>query len=199
MRRREFFAIFGGAAVWPLAAGAQKTERRIGVLIGFPEKDPLAQAGVRALTDGLRRLGWDEKNIRTDYRFAGGDPVLYKTYGTELVGLAPDAILASPMPALLALREETKTIPIVFVLVPDPVGFGLVPSLARPGGNITGFASYDASRIGKWLELLKEIALRISHVTIIFNPQTAYALLFNRAIEAACTVARTEPEACSGA
>jgi putative tryptophan/tyrosine transport system substrate-binding protein len=186
MKRREFFAVFGGAAVWPLAAGAQKTERRIGVLIGFPEKDPLAQGAVTALANGLRRLGWDEKNLRTDYRFAAGDPVLYETYATELVGLAPDAILASPMPAVLALGEQTKTIPIVFVLVPDPVGLDLVPSLARPGGNITGFASYDASMIGKWLELLKEIAPRTIHVALIFNPQTAFAPpLLSRGLDAA--------------
>jgi len=185
VKRREFFAVFGWAAVWSLAADAQKTARRIGVLTGFPQKDPLAQVAVTGLANGLHRLGWDEKNIRTDYRFAAGDPVLYKIYATELVGLAPDAILVSPMPAVLALREQTRTIPIVFVLVPDPVGFGLVPSLARPGGNITGFASYDASMIGKWLELLKEVAPTISHVAIIFNPQTGYAPpLFSREVDA---------------
>ena len=110
-----------------------------------------------AFTQPLGHLGWVEgKNLRTDYRFAAGDPALFKTYAAELVDLRPDAILASTAPALAALQQQTSTIPIVFVLVPDPVGRGLVKSLARPGGNITGFASYDASIIGKWAELLKE-------------------------------------------
>jgi putative ABC transport system substrate-binding protein len=157
------------------------------VLIGFSENDPFVQKIVTAFTQALGRLGWVEgKNIRLDYRFAAGDPALYKTYAAELVGLAPDAILASPAPAVAALRQQTRTIPIVFVLLPDPVGLGFVQSLARPGGNLTGFSSYDAPIFGKWLQLLKEVAPGATRVAVIFNPDTAPdAPLFNRAIQAA--------------
>jgi putative ABC transport system substrate-binding protein len=190
MRRREFIAALGsGAAALPLAGHAQQPERsrRVGVLIAFPENHPFAQAFVTAFAQALARLGWAEgKNIRIDYRFAGGDPTLYKTYAAELVGLIPDAILASTAPALAALREQTRTIPIVFVIVPDPVGLGFVQSLARPGGNITGFSSYDAPMIGKWLQLLREVAPGVTRVAVIFNPDTAaFRPLFDREIEAA--------------
>src|SRR6266851_3152072 len=148
--------------------------RRLGVLIAFPENDPFTRAIVGALADALGRSGWAEgKNIRIDYRFAAGDPTLFRNYAAELVGLAPDAILGSTAPAVRALREETRTIPIVFVFVPDPVGLGYVQSLARPGANITGFSSYDAAIIGKWLQLLKEVAPRVTRVAVIFNPDTA--------------------------
>src|SRR5262245_22034552 len=142
MKRRAFIALIGGAVAWPLAARAQQPERmrRVGVLIAFPEHHPMAQAYVTAFVQALGRFGWvEDKNIRIDYRFAAGDPTLFKTYATELVSLAPDAILASTAPALVALRRQTRTIPVVFVVVPDPVGQGFVQSLARPGGNITGF------------------------------------------------------------
>ena len=153
MKRRELIVLLGGGAAWPFAGHAQQPERmrRVGVLIGWPEDDPFAQRIVSAFAQALGRFGWVEgKNIRIDYRFAAGDPTVYKTYAAELVGLAPDAILASPAPAVAALREQTHTIPIVFVFVPDPVGLGFVQSLARPGGNITGFSSYDAPILGKW-------------------------------------------------
>ncbi len=189
MKRRGFITVLGGAAAWPLAGHAQQPERvrRVGVLIGFPENDPFAQGNVTAFAQALGRFGWVEgKNIRIDYRFAAGDPALFKTYAAELVGLSPDAILASTPPAVAALREQTRTIPIVFVLVVDPVGLGFVQSLARPGGNITGFGAFDAPIVGKWLQLLKEIAPAVTRVAVIFNPDTApYAPLFNRAIEAA--------------
>jgi putative ABC transport system substrate-binding protein len=160
--------------------------RRLGALIGYLEGDPFAQRVVSAFVDALGRLGWVEgRNILIDKRFAAGDPVLYETYAAELVSLAPDAILASPGPAVAALREQAHRIPIVFVLVPDPVGLGFVRSLARPGGNITGFASYDAAIIGKWLQLLKEVAPRVTRVAAIFNPDTAFASLANRTIESA--------------
>jgi putative ABC transport system substrate-binding protein len=146
MRRREFVQLAAGTTMaWPLAGHAQQPEhtRRIGVLIAFPENDPFAQAIVTAFAQALGRFGWIEgKNIRTDYRFAAGDPALFKTYAAELVGLSPDAILATTPPAVAALRAQTR-IPIVFVLVVDPVGLGFVQSLARPGGNITGFSAYD--------------------------------------------------------
>ena len=185
--RREFIAVIGGAA-WPLAAYAQHPERarRLGVLVGFPENDPFARRFVSAFAGALGRFGWVEgKNIRIDYSFAAGDPTLYKTHAAELVGLAPDAILATPGTVVAALREQTRTIPIVFVLVPDPVELGFVQSLARPGGNVTGFSSYDAPIMGKWLQLLKEVASGTTRVAVIFNPDTAFARLYNRAIEAA--------------
>jgi putative tryptophan/tyrosine transport system substrate-binding protein len=159
--RRRFIAVLGLAAARPLATHAQQPERirRVGVLIAFPESHPFARAFVTAFAQALARLGWTEgKNIRIDYRFAAGDPRLFDADAAELVGLAPDVLLASIAPALAALQQQTRTIPIVFVIVPDPVGRGLVRSLARPGGNITGFASYDASIIGKWVQLLKEAA-----------------------------------------
>jgi putative tryptophan/tyrosine transport system substrate-binding protein len=188
--RREFVTALGGAAAWPLAGQAQQPERirRLGVLIGYRENDPFAQAVVTAFAQALGRFGWIEgKNIRIDYRFAAGDPTLFKTYAAELVGLAPDAILASPGSAAVALREHTRTIPIVFVLMPDPVGQGLVQSLARPGGNITGFSSYDAAIIGKWLQLLKEVAPSVTRVAVMFNPDTAFAPSFVHEIEAAAS------------
>ena len=147
---------------------------------------PFARTIVAALTQALAWLGWVEgKNIRIDYRFAAGDLALFKAYAAELVGLAPDAILASTAPALAALRQQASTIPIVFVIVPDPVGRGLVASLARPGGNITGFASYDASIIGKWTQLFKEAVPEVTRASIIFNPDTALAPPLDRVITAA--------------
>jgi putative ABC transport system substrate-binding protein len=153
------------------------------------------QADIRRVTgasSSLARLGWAEgKNLRTDYRFAAGDPALFKAYAIELVGLAPDALLASTAPALAALQQQTRTIPIVFVIVPDPVGRGLVTSLARPGGNITGFASYDASIIGKWAQLLKEAVPGVTRASIIFNPDTALAPPLDRVVKAALSVGVT--------
>jgi len=191
MRRREFITLLGGAAVaWPLAARAQQSAeriRRIGALIGFAETDSIGQASANAFRQGLEQLGWVEgRNIRVDYRFAAGDPALFKTYADELVGLRPDAILAAATPAVAVLQPMTRTIPIVFVLTADPVGQGFVQSLARPGGNITGFGVYVAPMMGKWLGLFKEIAPGLRHVAVIFNPDTAsFAKSFNQAIEAA--------------
>jgi putative ABC transport system substrate-binding protein len=187
--RRQLIAILGGAAAWPLAARAERSERirRVGVLMPWPEKDPSAQAIVTAFVHALGGFGWVEgKNLQVDYRFAAGDPTHFETYAAELVGRSPDAILASTPLAIMALRQQTRTIPIVFVLVLDPVGLGLVQSLARPGGNITGFSAYDPPIMGKWLQLLKEVAPGVTRVAVIFNPDTQpYAALFNRAIESA--------------
>ena len=194
MKRRAFITILGGAAALPLAGHAQQSERmrRVGVLIAFPESHPFARAFVIAFRQALGRLGWAEgENIRIDYRFAAGDPALFKTYAAELVGLAPDAILASTAPALAALQQQTRTIPIIFVVVPDPVGRGLVKSLARPGADITGFASYDASIIGKWVQLLKEAAPGVIRASIIFNPDTALAPPLDDVIKAAPSVGVT--------
>jgi putative ABC transport system substrate-binding protein len=158
---------------------------RVGVLIQWPENDPRSRASVSALTRALADFGWVEgKNIRIDYRFAADNPTLFKTYAAELVGLSPDAILASTTPGLAAVREQTRTIPIVFVHVSDPLGQGFVQSLARPGGNITGFTDSDAPVLGKWLQLLKDIAPSITRVAVIFNPGNP-ALDLYKAIEAA--------------
>jgi putative tryptophan/tyrosine transport system substrate-binding protein len=147
MRRRYFIIGVVATAELPLAGYAQQHERvrRIGAQNAFPENDPVNRASVTAFAGTLERLGSVEgENIRIDYRFAAGDPTLFKTYAAELVGLSPDAILVSNTPAVVALRQQTRTIPIVFVRVSDPVGQGFVQSLARPGGNITGFSVYDA-------------------------------------------------------
>ena len=189
MRRRQFITLLGGAAAaWPLAARAQQPTRvyRLGWLIAFPEGSPLAQGVRTAMVQALRGLGWVEgNNIRIDYRFAAADPALFKRHAAELVGLSPDAIVATTAPAALALSERTRTIPIVFVVVPDPVGLGFVHSFARPGGNMTGFISFDAPLIGKWVQLLKEIAPGITGVAAIFNPDTAFFPSLIREIEAA--------------
>jgi putative ABC transport system substrate-binding protein len=188
LRRREFISVLGGAATWPLAGTAQQPERirRLGVLLAFPEKDSFTQAIISAFAEALGRFGWVEgKNIRIDYRFAAGDPALFTTYAAALVGQAPDVILATTTPAISALRRQTGTIPIVFVFMADPVGMGFVQSLAQPGGNITGFSSYDAPIIGKWLQLLKEVAPHLTRVAVIFNPDTAFAPPFLREMEVA--------------
>src|SRR5271156_1942035 len=174
LERREFIITVLGGAASPLAGHAQQPERvrRVGVLMAFPENDPSTQAWLRAFAQALERLGWVEgKSIRIDYRFAAGDPGLFKTYAAELVGLSPDAILASTTPAVAALRQKSRTIPIVFVQLPDPVEQGFVQSLARPGGNLTGFSSYDASLMQKWLQLLKEVAPSVTRVAVISNPE----------------------------
>jgi putative ABC transport system substrate-binding protein len=189
LKRRGFIALLGGAAAWPLAGHAQQPERarRIGVLMSLPENDSNSQAQLTAFAQALRRFGWVEgKNIQLDYRFAASDPTLFKTYAAELVGLRPDAILATSSTAVAALRQQTRTMPVVFTPVSDPVGQGFVQSLARPGGNLTGFTTNDAELMGKWLQLLKEVAPSVTRVAVMFNPDTApHAPLFNRAIEAA--------------
>jgi putative ABC transport system substrate-binding protein len=187
--RREFVTVLSGVVLWPLAGHAQQPEpiRRVGVLISPSENSPLAQAYVTTFVQALRRFGWVEgQNIRIDYRFAAGDPTLYKTYAAELVGMSPDAILTGGgSPAVAALQHQTRTIPIVFTGIGDPVGQGFVQSLARPGGNITGFGANDPTLMGKWLQFLKEIAPRVTRIAVIFNPDTAlFAPLFNHEIEA---------------
>jgi putative ABC transport system substrate-binding protein len=161
--------------------------RRVGVLMPGPESDWRPHA--MAFADALGRLDWsDGRNVRIEYRYASNDPRLFKSYAEELVGLAPDALLATTPPALIALREKTHTISIVFVLVVDPVGMGLVQSLAHPGGNITGFGALDPPMMGKWLQLLKEVAPNVMRVAVVFNPDTQpYAGFFDRAIEAAAS------------
>ena len=190
MRRREFITLFGSAAasssLWPLAARAQKTDgmRRIGVLLGGAESDAEMQSRVAAFRNGLRGLGWTEgRNIQIDYRFAG-DPGRIQADAAELVRLAPDVILTSPGQVALVLQKATRTIPITFANVPDPVGIGLVASLARPGGNVTGFTSTEAELAGKWLEVLKEAAPRVTQAAIMYSPPNPAWQGRLRAIEA---------------
>jgi putative ABC transport system substrate-binding protein len=164
MKRRDFIAgIAGSSVVWPLAARAQQGERirRIGVLMGFAESDRDGRAFVAAFREGLQKLGWVEgRNIRIDTRWAAGDTELMQQFAKELVALQPDLILSHLTPTTIALLHETRTIPIVFALVADPIGSGFVASFPRPGGNVTGFIFTEPTMAGKWLELLKEIAPR---------------------------------------
>ena len=175
-KRRDFITLLGGAAAWPLAARAQQSERkrRIGVLMGWNEKDREAQSNLAAFVQELQQLGWtDGRNMRIDYRWANGDVNRMRIFAKELADLAPDAILAHTTPVTAALQRETRTIPIIFVIVSDPVGEGFVAGLPRPGGNITGFSYGEGAFAGKMLELLTEIAPSVKRVAIMFNPDTA--------------------------
>jgi len=191
MKRREVLTLLGGGAavVWPLAARAQQTEwvRRVAFLHGLPEGDPEARARVTAFRQELETLGWKEgRNIEIVHRFSGADVARIQAYVTELVSTAPDLIVASSTPVITALKQATSTIPIIFALLNDPVGQGIVASLARPGGNITGFTYIDFPLIGKWLELLKEIAPGVRRMTFMFSPPTAqWVPLFLRELGAA--------------
>jgi putative tryptophan/tyrosine transport system substrate-binding protein len=182
MRRREFIALVGGALVaLPFGADAQQDEhvRRIGVLMGFAESDPTAQSWVAAFRDALAKLGWAEgSNLRIELRWSAADPDRIRTLAKEVVELRPDAIFDQTTPVTGALARETQTIPIVFVYVADPIGSGFAPSLARPGGNITGFTYLEPTTGGKWVGLLKEIAPRTAHVAVLFNPATTPPLKF---------------------
>jgi putative tryptophan/tyrosine transport system substrate-binding protein len=196
MKRREFIAGLGGAAVWPLNAHAQQGERmrRIGVLMGLDENDPVANAFVSAFIQALAGLGWtDGHNVRMDLRWAGADTNRIRPLAQELVGLQPDVILANTTPATVALQHETRTIPIVFAGVADPVASGIVARLDRPGGNITGFANWEASIGGKWLELLSETAPGLKRVAIMFNPDTAPASAYMPSLEAAAQSLKLVP------
>jgi putative ABC transport system substrate-binding protein len=186
--RREFITLLGGAAAWPLAARAQHSERmrRIGVLMGLVASDPEAQSRVAALENGLRELGWVKgRNLSIEYRWAGDGNGL-RDHAAELLAMEPDLILANTTPVTAALQEQSRTVPIVFTQVSDPVGQGLVPNLAHPGGNLTGFTSFEFSIGTKWLEVLKQTAPHITRVLLMFNPQSApFADLFLRPVEAA--------------
>jgi putative ABC transport system substrate-binding protein len=178
MKRREFIGTLGGAIVaWPLAAHGQQPEqlRRIGALMGYAESDPEGQARVGAFREGLRKIGWEEgRNIRIDTRWATpGDAASRELFAQQLVALQPDLILAHGTPGTAAVLQHTRSIPIVFAGVSDPVGSGFVASFPRPGGNATGFITMEPSMSGKWLELLKEIAPRTARVALLFNPTTA--------------------------
>jgi putative tryptophan/tyrosine transport system substrate-binding protein len=177
MRRREFIALFGGTALaWPVDAWAQQPERmrRIGVLMNLRPDEPEGLARVAAFEHALQSLGWNERgNFRTDVRWAWDDADRYRRCAEELVELKPDVILASASPSVAALQRITRSVPIVFANVVDPVGAGYVTSLLRPGGNTTGFTAFEYSIAGKWLELLKEIAPRVERIAVICDPSIA--------------------------
>ena len=175
--RRKFIAALGGTAfAWPFAARAQQADRmrRVGVLVSRIADDPEEQARLAAFVQGLQELGWTEgRNVRIDYRWAAGDADRSRTYAAELVALAPDVIVAAGSQSVAALEQTTRTVPIVFASVVDPVGAGYVTRLARPGGNATGFTAFEYSLSGKWLELLKEIAPNLTRIAILRDPALA--------------------------
>jgi putative ABC transport system substrate-binding protein len=191
MRRREFIMLLGGMAVaWPVVAHAQQAERvrRVGVLAAYAESDPEGQSRAAAFREGLQKLGWAEgRNIRIDTRWVtAGDAEATQRYAKELVALQPDLILSYNTPTTAALLQSTRTIPIVFASVSDPVGSRFVASFPRPGGNVTGFTNFEPTIAGKWLELLKEIAPRVARVAFLFNPATAtYAEIYLNPFKAA--------------
>jgi putative tryptophan/tyrosine transport system substrate-binding protein len=188
MNRRNVITLIGGAAAWPLAARAQQPERmrRVGLLMGYPEGDAEGQANLAAFRRGLQELGWSEgRNIQIVTRWAGADADKAKTFAKELVGMTPDVIVPNTNLMMAILQPETRTIPIVFVFVGDPVGSGYVASLARPGGNVTGFSALDTAIGGKWLELLKEMAPHVTRVAVILHPETPPNVGFWHSAEAA--------------
>ena len=188
IRRREFITTLGSAVAWPLAARAQPARmRRLGVLLSFAENDAGGVSEIDALRAGLAELGWvEDRNIHVDVRWPGGDLERIQEMAKELVAVRPDIVLARSTPTTAAFRRESENIPIVFVNIIEPAEQGFVQNLARPGGNITGFTSFESMIGGKWLQLIKEVDPRITRVAVIFNPQTApFAGLFVRSIEAA--------------
>jgi putative ABC transport system substrate-binding protein len=188
VKRREFITLLGGAAAWPLAARAQQRERvrRVGVLVNLAEGDSEGQARVAAFREALGKLGWTEgRELQIDYRWFAGDPDRARAYAAELVKLKPDVIFAASSSSLAALQRETRSVPIVFAQVADPVAAGFVASMARPGGNITGFAQFEYAIGAKWLELLKQIAPQVIRVVIIYDPTNPETKEYLPVIEAA--------------
>jgi putative tryptophan/tyrosine transport system substrate-binding protein len=197
MKRRAFVSLLGGVAVaWPLAAHAQQGERmrRIGVLLPSAADDPEYQARITAFLQGLAQLGWlDGHNVRIDTRWAGADADRIRKYAAELVGTSPDVLLATNSPGVAALRQATRSIPIVFMGIGDPVVQGFVTSLARPGGNVTGFTGFEFTLGGKWIGLLKEMTPAITRVTYIFHPEIGpFYPLWVGSVEAAAVAASIE-------
>jgi putative ABC transport system substrate-binding protein len=196
LRRRDFITSLGGAAAWPLAARAQEGDRlrRIGVVIGGDENDPLWKTRLSAFTQALADLGWtDGRNLQIDLRWGLGDINRIRSLAQELVDLQPDIIMTGTTPATVALQRETQTIPIVFAGVTDPVASGLVARLDRPSGNITGFATYEDSLGGKWLELLSEIDPGLKRAAIMFNPDTSVSSLYVPSFETAARSLKVVP------
>jgi len=195
MRRREFFALLGGAASWPLLARAQQAERvkRIGVLWNFRANDPEAQARLAAFAQALSKLGWIEGgNLHTEIRWAGDNSDLYRRYAEELVAMTPDVILASGGQSVEALQRVTRSTPIIFANVIDPVGEGFITSLSRPGGNTTGFLPFEYSIAGKWLDLLRELAPAVTRVAVLRDPSYAACIGQFAAIQSATSSSGVE-------
>ncbi|MFY9883090.1 MAG: ABC transporter substrate-binding protein [Pseudolabrys sp.] len=195
MRRRAFITLLGSAVVWPVAARTQQSEgvRRIGILMNRAADDPQGQARLAAFQQGMQQLGWtDGGNMRIDVRWGADDVDRERRYAAELVALAPDIVLASGTLSVTALQHVSRTLPIVFVGVTDPVGAGFVDSLARPGGNVTGFMIYEYDLSGKWLELLKQIAPSVMRVAIIRNPENPVGVAVFSALRAAAQPLRVE-------
>ena len=197
--RRAFITLLGGAAARPRSAWAQHAEqiRRIAMLSGLAANDPEGQARLDAFHQGLKELGWTAgRNLHIDFRWSSGDPAETRTLARELVELRPELIVGMTTPAVAALVEETKTIPIVFAGVVDPVGRGFVSNMARPGGNVTGMLNFEFSMGGKWLETLKQVAPAVRRVALLFNPETSpFASSFVRVIEGSATSFAVEPTA----
>jgi len=196
IKRREFIAGLGSAAAWPVVARAQQGDRvrRIGVLMPFDENDPLAKSMVSAVTEALAGFGWtDGRNVRMDFRWGGGDANRIRTLAQELVGLQPDIITTYGTAATAALQRETRTIPIVFANGVDPVASGIVPRLDRPSGNTTGFADFETTLGGKWLELLSEIVSGLKRATIMFNPDLPAASTLLLSLDAGARSLMVEP------
>ena len=187
MKRREFITLLGGAAVaWPLAARALPNDRvpHIGVLLSIADSDPDAPRRIQAFRQGLQELGWtDGRNVRVEYRFGAADASRIAMQVAELVALKPDVIVGNSTPVVAALRQATRTIPVVFVQIIDPVGSGLVESLARPGGNMTGFSDFEFGTSSKWLELLKEITPSTTQAAVILAHGLASSTGLLRALE----------------
>jgi putative ABC transport system substrate-binding protein len=199
MERRDFIALLGGAAAagWPVAAHAQQNgrARRLGFLLGGAENDPQIVEGLAAFKAALGGLGWIEtRNIQIDVRYAGADVDRMRIFAKELVALQPDVLVGHTTQVIAALKREAQTIPIVFLIVSDPVGSGFVESLPRPGGNITGFINIEASLSGKWIEILKEIQPRTTRAALMFNPETApYFAFYQEPFQAAARASGIEP------
>ena len=208
MKRREFITLVGGAAAaWPLAARAQHSERvrHIGIIMALEENSPTTMASVQQLRDGLQALGWTEgNNLHCTYRFGGGNPERARLFAKELIDLRPDLIVAHATPMVAALQQVTRSVPIVFVSILDPVASKFVASLARPGGNMTGFANFEFDIGAKWLEVLKEIAPATSRVALMLNPdmgpyytgymQSVQAVALSNAVQATLAPVRTVDE-----
>jgi putative ABC transport system substrate-binding protein len=199
VKRREFIALLGGAAAWPVAARAQQRERmrRIGVLINLAADDPEGQARLAAFLQGLQEAGWAVgRNAQIDIRWSAGDAEQMRKQAVEVVALSPDVILASSPLALAPLRDATRTIPIVFTAIFDPVAFGFVESLAQPGGNVTGFTSADYSMSAKWLELLKDLAPQVARVAVLYDPRNPGGLPMFTAINVGTRAASRAGPSC---
>jgi ABC-type uncharacterized transport system substrate-binding protein len=202
LNRRRVIGLLGIATAWPLEARTQQQGemRRLGVLSNIGESDPEAQSMAAALHRGLRELGWvNGRNLQVDHRWGAGNPERIGAFAKELVALKPDVIVAHTTPSVVALRKETNTIQLVFVQISDPIGTGFITNLAHPGGNITGFTNFESSMVGKWVEMLKEVAPGISRVAFLFNQQTApyVTRYYQGPLEASARSLGIEPSAIS--